>query len=268
MSILTDPSYLQNTQYRTSANLTARANLHVRFSANPQGWIRWAFDQLDLRPGARALEVGGGPGWLWRENLERLPLGLGVFFSDFSTGMVSEARQALAADARFIFINLDAQAAPFPPAGFDLVIANHMLYHVPDLPRAVRELARVLKKDGRLYAATNGVRHMQELDGLAREFDRRYTPEIKAEMSFRLENAAEVLRCDFARVEIRHYPDALWATEARPLADYIYSGWRSHVGILTPERRRELEEFIQSKIDADGGVHITKDVGMAIGYLK
>jgi ubiquinone/menaquinone biosynthesis C-methylase UbiE len=265
---LTDPSYLQNIQYKTSANLGARASLHVRFRTNPEGWMRWAFDQLDLRVGMRLLEVGGGPGWLWRENRDRLPPGLRLTLSDFSPGMAREARSALVGAAHFVFVNLDAQAAPFPAACFDLVIANHMLYHVPDLPRAVRELARLLKKDGRLCAATNGVRHMQELDRLAREFDLRCAPEVKPEMSFRLENAAEALRRDFARVEIRRYPDALWVTEARPLADYVYSGWRGHIGILTPERRGELEKFIQSKIDADGGVGITKDVGMAIGYLE
>lgn len=268
MSLLTDQSYLQNTQYKTSANLASRAGLHARFSTNPYGWIRWAFDQLDLWPGARALEVGGGPGWLWRENLERLPLGLGIFFSDFSAGMVNEARQALAADARFVFINLDAQAAPFPPACFDLVIANHMLYHVPDLPRAVREMARALKQDGRLCAATNGPRHMQELSAIVHEFEPRLTPEAGPPMGFTLENAAQILGREFARVEVRRYPDALRVTKARPLADYIYSGWRGHLGILTPERRGKLEEFIQSKIDADGGVHITKDVGIAIGYWE
>ena len=40
---------------------------------------------------------------------------------------------------------LDLQALPFPEACFDAVIANHMLYHVPDRPRALAEVQRVLK---------------------------------------------------------------------------------------------------------------------------
>ncbi len=36
-----------------------------------------------------------------------------------------------------------------------MVLANHMLYHVPDLDRALAEIRRVLKPTGVLIAATN-----------------------------------------------------------------------------------------------------------------
>ena len=81
-------------QYRTPANLVARASLHQRFSTNPTPWHHWAFTEPALKPGLRVTEVGAGPGWLWRENLDRLPRELTVLVSDASEGMVTTAREA------------------------------------------------------------------------------------------------------------------------------------------------------------------------------
>jgi SAM-dependent methyltransferase len=45
-------------------------------------------------------------------------------------------------------------------------MAMHMLYHVPDIPVAARELRRVLRPDGVLYAFTNSERAQWELRDL------------------------------------------------------------------------------------------------------
>jgi SAM-dependent methyltransferase len=57
-------------------------------------------------------------------------------------------------------------ALPFPDAAFDVVLAMHMLYHVPDIPAAVAELRRVLHCDGVLYAFTNSETAQWELTEL------------------------------------------------------------------------------------------------------
>lgn len=259
--MFTDSSYLQHTQYRTSSNLSARASLHQRFSTNPRGWFDWAFDQLALQPNLKVLEVGGGPGGLWVENLHRLPHGLQVCLSDLSTGMVKEARQALGGHAQFTFANLNIQAIPLPTESFDLVVANHMLYHVPNLPQAVRELGRVLKPGGRLCAATNGRRHMQELHAWLCEFAPGYkSHETDVTTNFSLENAAERLAPVFTSVEVRGHENALWVTEVEPLVDYVLSWWQD-----LPSKPADLFRFFQAKIDAQGGLHITKEAGMVIG---
>jgi ubiquinone/menaquinone biosynthesis C-methylase UbiE len=46
------------------------------------------------------------------------------------------------------------------------VIANHILYHVPDQAWALAEMQRVLKPDGVVYLATNGRSHLRELHEL------------------------------------------------------------------------------------------------------
>lgn len=43
---------------------------------------------------------------------------------------------------------IDVTAIPYPDKTFDLILCNHVLEHVPDDRRAMRELRRVLKDDG------------------------------------------------------------------------------------------------------------------------
>ena len=170
-----DQRYLRDDQYRTADKLQARIRLHEKFSTNPYPWPRWVYDQLDLHAGQTVLEVGCGPGDLWRSNLDRLPAGLKVWLGDYSHGMVNQARQHQAAHPQFGFLNLDVQAVPLQTACVDLVIANHMLYHVPDIRAALLEIQRVLKPGGCFVAATNGDRHMGELRKIVRQFNPNYS---------------------------------------------------------------------------------------------
>src|SRR5689334_8720761 len=90
-----DQHYLLNRQYRDASNLQARMQLHERFSTCREAWHPWVFNHLQLRDAARVLEVGCGPGTLWRENLGRIPGGWEITLSDFSPGMLREAAQNL-----------------------------------------------------------------------------------------------------------------------------------------------------------------------------
>lgn len=165
MSRATDQNYLRE-QYQDASKLDARIALHRRFGTGGTDWHRWVFDQFALPPDARVLELGCGTGLLWVRNLDRLPDGWRVTFGDFSPGMVAQARQSLADDPRFAFEQFDAQAIPFVGGTFDAVVANHMLYHVPDRQAAYAEVRRVLKPGGWFYAATNGRDHMRQLKEL------------------------------------------------------------------------------------------------------
>ena len=148
MANYSNPDYLHK-QYGDLSNLDARVALHARFSTSPIDWQRWVFDQLALPADARVLELGSGPGWLWRGNVERIPAGWTVTLSDFSPGMVETARAALADSKPALrFEQIDAQAIPFEDATLDAVIANHMLYHVPDRAAALAEIRRVLVPGG------------------------------------------------------------------------------------------------------------------------
>jgi SAM-dependent methyltransferase len=263
LSFSTDPEVLRGDQYRDGSNLSARARLHERFSTNPYPWFRWVFEQLDIPEAARVLEIGCGTGALWAGNLDRLPSGWQVTLSDFSAGMLAEARRALAPSGRaFSTIVADAQSLPYPAGRFDAVVANHMLYHVPDVDRALAEFRRVLVPGGRLYAATNGVGHLGELWALLAEFAGRPTTDSRLARRFGLENGPELQGRHFASVELRRRANELVVTEAEPLVDYAFSV-ASRVED-TSDARARFRKFVEARVARDDTVRITPQTGLFV----
>jgi ubiquinone/menaquinone biosynthesis C-methylase UbiE len=267
MSRHSDQKYLLDKQYRDAINLKARINLHVRFKTNPYDWFRFVFDQFDLPANAAILELGCGPGNLWVQNLERIPIGWDVTLSDFSPGMIKEAERNLSPSNRiFKYKIIDAQELPIPDQHLDAVIANHMLYHVPDRSRAIAEIYRVLKPDGYLFAATNGENHLTELDDLYNHLQPELIHTIDRNFSantFTLENGPDQLAPWFT-VDIRYYEDALEVTEVDPLIAYLKSMIPFEEFQVSQEQLNSLHTFLENRIHTDGCFHITKSTGIFV----
>jgi SAM-dependent methyltransferase len=238
-------------QYRSSANLDARIALHRECSTNPYGLQRWIFDRLALAPGQRVLEIACGAGSLWSDNGDRIPRGVRLVVSDLSPGMVETTRRAMPAAAAYA-----ACALPDLPFGddlFDLVIADHMLYHVHERQRGLREIRRVLRHGGTLFAATNGREHLHEIKALMSDFGIE-GGDISA--SFTLENGEEQLRQVFGEVRREDYPDALRVTDPELLLRYIAS-----ISPRVEARREEMRAAVAAQIDADGAFYVVKSTG-------
>ena len=156
----TDRERLVGQAYKDSGPLLARAGIY-RYQSDPVDIHAWVLGQLDWPTGARALDVGCGPGRYLSALAEVSPAAhhVGV---DLSFGMAAEAKAS--ADALLVdALVADAQDLPFGNAMFDVVIAAHMLYHVPDAEAAVFELARVLVPDGHALVVLNANAHMSEI---------------------------------------------------------------------------------------------------------
>jgi SAM-dependent methyltransferase len=153
VNALNDPQGVRE-EYATEAGLLGRRMAYEHASGpNP---VEEAFAAIEEGAPRRVLEVGCGPG----ELAERVQAELGaeVVAIDISPRMV-ELTRARGVDARVG----DVQDLPFGDGEFDCAIAAWMLYHVPDVPKALAELARVLCPGGRLVAVTNRREHLQEL---------------------------------------------------------------------------------------------------------
>jgi ubiquinone/menaquinone biosynthesis C-methylase UbiE len=220
----------------------------------------------DIPDNARLIELGAGVGWLWLRNGRRIPIGWDITLSDFSPGMVAEQRKNMAQIPRpFSFEEIDVQAISHPDASFDAVIANHMLYHVPDRPKAIGEMRRVLKPGGTLFTASNGDHHLQEMHQLMTRFGfqpSEYLTGFASVKGYTLENAAEQLRASFEHVELHRYDDAILLTNPQPLIDYILSFPIE----LSPERLASLRTFIEAEVNKTGQFPITKDMGVLIAH--
>ena len=255
----TDQSRLR-IQYADSSNLNARVRLHQNHSTNPRGFVEWVFDQVEIVPAASVLEVGCGPGWLWHRNHDRVPSSWRIYVSDFSLGMVTEAQSRLlelGIQARSCVC--DAQHLAFPSDSFDIVFANHMLYHVPDVHLALAEFRRVLAPEGVLYTATNGHRHLREIDDLLKAVRPGTRWRGDTRLGFALDDAELDLAKHFARVRKLNYEDELRVPDPQPIIEFIQSSME-----LSEDLRCELVTAIQQRIDEVGFFFVGKDVGMLI----
>jgi SAM-dependent methyltransferase len=254
---MSDRAYLREVQYRDDTNLNARAALHERFSVNPVGLQRWIFDQLELPSRAWVLEVGCGPGNLWAANLASIAPGWRIVLSDLSPGMVEAARRRFGSH-RFDFEVADAEAMPHGPGTFDAVIANHMLYHVPNRRRAIAGFAEVLKPDSVLYAVTNGLAHMHEIDSLlaAHSLEEAFDRHSRA---FGLETGRDQLRSSFAEVELHHYEDRLEVTDPDAVVAYVLS-----MSAGRAVDRDALRRDVAALIERDGCFQVSKATGMFV----
>lgn len=249
-------------QYRDDANLSTRIKLHRKYSTSAVDFSTWLFAQYEFPAAARVLELGCGNAWQWEEHLRLLPRDCLLVLSDLSMGMAEIAQKKFGAYPFVLAQRADIQDIPFPDGSFEVVIANHMLYHVPDLERALAEVRRVLKPGGRFYAATNGSGGMQaHLHAALKEFN----PALDAfdgTPSFCLQNGADLLRRHFGSVERRDFEDSLRVTRTQDLIDWL----RSTITLsgLSPHDFDGLFEYFEAIRQREGAIRIPKESGLFI----
>ena len=109
-------------------------------------WRRRTRQVLQLEPGETVLDLAAGTGV---SSVELALSGATAVACDFSLGMLRAGRQVKARDA-VPFVAGDATRLPFRDGVFDAAVISFGLRNVSDVPRALRELARVVRPGGRL----------------------------------------------------------------------------------------------------------------------
>jgi ubiquinone/menaquinone biosynthesis C-methylase UbiE len=109
--------------------------------------IRETLRRADLRAGARVLDVGCGSGALVGEAQRRHSPSLAVAV-DLSLAMIAAAKEHRTDGAQFLVG--DAENLPLEAAQFDAVFSTSSFHFWPNRQRALREIHRVMRRNGRL----------------------------------------------------------------------------------------------------------------------
>ena len=114
---------------------------------------------LDPLPHHRILDLAAGACWAadWLQQL-----GLSVVAVDLSSDLLAIGRDRLSRTGAARVACGDAEALPFGTATFDRVLCLNAMHHVPDVPAALREVARVLGPDGRAVFSEPGAGHARQ----------------------------------------------------------------------------------------------------------
>jgi SAM-dependent methyltransferase len=136
--------------YASLSPLRTRIEVHQRCSEQPDDLEEAVEEAVAAAATAAVLDVGCGTGSFLRRlagsGARRCLVGV-----DLSAAAMASLREA----AGVVALVADAQRLPFDADRFDVVTARHMLYHVPDPVRAVREAGRVLRPGGVFAAVVN-----------------------------------------------------------------------------------------------------------------
>jgi SAM-dependent methyltransferase len=184
---------------------------------------------------------------------------------DISAGILAEVARPV--------VVADAQALPFADASVDAVLAMHMLYHVPDIPAAINELARVLRPGGVVIASTNSDSDKLELDLLWRRAAAEIlgVPDGPARVSlssrFSLEKAPELLSAAFTDVRVIELPGTIDLPTPAPAISHLasYEAWADQLGVPFQATLEKAEQIAASEIAEHGAFRISCLGGLLVG---
>ncbi len=257
MSKMNDLSVVKR-QYATANNLNTRILIHDKYSTNKMGFGNWIISNYKIDKGMKVLELGCGTGDMWKNRESLISRCSKLILSDFSEGMIAAAKETVGNYDNIEYKVLDIQNIPYEDGIFDIVIANMMLYHVPDIDKGLAEVRRVLKKDGSFYCATYGEHGITEY--LSKILDA-YGVEDNLNKNFTLQNGYNILKKLFLKVEKLEYNDSLAVTNVDDMVDYIYS--LSSMTSLNSVPKQVIKDILMENT-IDGVLNVPKEYGMFI----
>lgn len=261
--------------YGTERNLKAKYEVMEKYRLQQESFEEWVISRLLLSGTEYVLDLGTGNG-RFSLPVSRILKGKTGFLigCDLAEGvMLPSCVQAQTESLPMLHLAADAENLPFLSEQFDLAMANHMLYHLPNLHRGLAELSRVIKNTGKLLATTNSEKgmpelfllHLRTMELLGIPFGVKEDP-----ITFSLENGEQILREHFEQVELWTYEAGFKVADPMPVFQY-YAATQLYQGPMNDDNLpREVRDAIapcfmlltEEMIRSNGGeLVLSKPVG-------
>jgi SAM-dependent methyltransferase len=213
---------LTGSAYADDRHLRSRMSIYAY--AETAGDPRWRTSMIPWDGTQIVADVGCGNGFDLRQIVPqgRCRHAIGV---DLSAGML-RSLQDLRHSQRLSLVQADAQRLPLPDGSVDVAMAMHMLYHVPDVAAAIRELRRITKPGGTVLASTNSSAHLAEIAALLdAAISRQLGGQVRAMPadSFTTQTGTALLGRVFSSVTVRTLDMPLSIPSAQPVVTHVAS---------------------------------------------
>ena len=161
MSVYFDKRHLVQHSYATAEDFRVRSEAWETLAS--QSITQWYAAQLQPYSFQRVLDAGCGLGRFSQALANARPLHLTAV--DISEAMLEATRERLAdSPGEHEFLQQSIDDLPFPEQSFDLVMANLVLFHVPDIKASFAKLAGLIKPGGYFALLTPDFDWMSELN--------------------------------------------------------------------------------------------------------
>ncbi len=270
--LFTNRQHLATKAYGNSANLDARKAIY-QYQQQPFDLTAWIMQHVVWSGTETVLDVGCGTGQYLKHLARRGGMRLAGF--DLSRGMFADLVHQWPNVVPLPHLAVaDAQALPLPDACCDVVLAMHMLYHVPDIAQAAREFRRILKPDGVLLALTNSEQHMRGLlDMLQLAIEQAAAQPVTFPVGsagrFSSENGAAPLQMAFQHVELHEAGNELVIPDVAPVVAYCNSVRQTYepvlpAGVSWEAVLAEVERIVAAEIDVHGAFRVVTKIGLFV----
>ena len=255
-----------------------------RFVTPTHLWLgNEALRRVTLQAGTRFLDVAAGSGAL---TVPAARLGARVLATDLSSIMLerlaSRARsEGLDVETRV----MDGHALELEDESFDVAGSQFGVMLFPDLPRGLRELARVTKRGGQVllvaYGAPERIDFLRVFIGALHAVVPDFTglPDDPPPLPFQVADPEKLRRelaaAGLAEVSVETIIETLEFTSGTELYDWVTNsnpvGRMLVADLSEPQRadvRRVLDDMLRERAGAGGGAKLTNPINIGTGVRR
>jgi ubiquinone/menaquinone biosynthesis C-methylase UbiE len=238
-------------------------------------------EHVELKRGARVLDVGCGTGFPLIELAERLGPASRVCGIDPWSAALARARfkARVRRVVNVAVVGGDAGALPFPDACFDLIVSNLGVNNFEKPEAALREIRRVARPGSKLALTTNLKGHMKEFydvfeETLAETGDGKALEALKAHVDHRatVEKLTALFEgSGFRLARVREARAAMRFADGSALLRHYFiklgflDGWK---GVVEAGQREDVFARLESKLNRASRLRGALELTVPLAYVE